>query len=182
VLDANGEPRERLPQGAHDLAHQLDGGAHQQLELRVGLLGVREEAGQEVQHELVGERRKLGDLVGLRVGDHRHRRGDVKRLTGVGRYHRPRRIKPGICLAHRPVLIPNLEEAAVVRVAPVAAGALALLDDLADRVQGGLQVGDRDQLRPAQQFGVACARGVPTNRARSPSSPESLRSPSSIPR
>ena len=39
------------------------------------------------------------------------------------------------------------------RVAPVAAGALALLDDLSHRGERGLEAPDRDQLRPAQQLG-----------------------------
>jgi DNA-binding MarR family transcriptional regulator len=48
-----------------------------------------------------------------------------------------------------------------VGVSPVAARTLALLDDLADRRESGVEVGDGDQLRPAEQLG----RGLRARRA-----------------
>ncbi len=46
----------------------------------------------------------------------------------------------------RPQLVEHRQEAAVVRRAPVAAGALALLDDVLDGLTGGRRVDDRHQL------------------------------------
>ena len=51
----------------------------------------------------------------------------------------------------RQELVEHAEEAAVVGLAPVAAGALALLDDVVDRLAGCRRVDDRHELRPAER-------------------------------
>ena len=60
------------------------------------------------------------------------------------------------------VLVEDAEEAPEVGVAPFAAGALALLDDRVDRAPRGREVGDGDELRPAEvllgRLGVRQAR------------------------
>ena len=134
------------------LAHQIERGADQQLELLVGLVGVGEEAGQEVQKDLVRDRGDLRDAMGLGVRDHRDRSREVERLPREGRHDRARRLECRIGGAQRVVLIPDREEAAVVGVLPMAASALALLDDLAHGPQRGVEIGDCDDLRPPEQL------------------------------
>ena len=50
-----------MAEGPDDVGHQVERGADQQLELLVGLVGVGEEPGQQVQEDLVGDRGDLGD-------------------------------------------------------------------------------------------------------------------------
>src|SRR5215471_17330204 len=63
---------------------------------------------------------------------------------------RPGRLERRVTLAQVLVFLPHGEEAAVVRVLPVAASAFALLDDLVDGGLGGGGIGDRDHLWPAE--------------------------------
>ena len=112
-----------------------------------------EEAGQEMEHELVRDRAELRDSMRDRVGDDRHLGRDVERLAGVGGEYGAGRIELRVTLAQRVELLPHPQEPTVVGVLPVAAGTLALLDDLSDCGQRRVEPGDRDHLRPVQQLG-----------------------------
>ncbi|HEV3399781.1 MAG TPA: hypothetical protein VG693_10870, partial [Actinomycetes bacterium] len=61
------------------------------------------------------------------------------------------RLEARVGLGRGQELLQDGGEAAEVGLAPVAAGALALLDDRVDGGVGRGQVGDRDQLGPAEQ-------------------------------
>jgi hypothetical protein len=54
---------------ADDVAHHIERGADQQLELLVSLVGGGEESGQEVREELIGDCGDLRDATGLWVRD-----------------------------------------------------------------------------------------------------------------
>ena len=140
--------------------HHLDGRVGQGLQLRVGLLGVREVALEDLQQDLLAHVEQVGHPGRHRVGDQRDLDLALRRAD-VGRDHRPDRVEPRAGLAPLLVLVENGDELAEVGVAPVAARALALLQD---RVDGPLrrgQVGDRDQVGPAEVLG----RGLGPRRA-----------------
>src|SRR6185437_15449947 len=67
--------------------------------------------------------------------------------------HGTSRLESRILRTHGVVLVPDLEEAAVVRVPPVATGPLTLLDDLVDRRECRVEASNGDQLRPVDQLG-----------------------------
>ena len=60
---------------------------------------------------------------------------------------------------------PTSEEPAVVRIVPTSAGPLALIDDLLDRRMGRLEVRDRDEFWPPEQFRRRVTAVRPTNTA-----------------
>ncbi len=68
----------------------------------------------------------------------------------------------GVRRLEREVLVEDAQEAPEVGVAPLAAGPLALLDDRVDGLPRGREVGDRDELLPAEvllgRLGVRAAR------------------------
>ena len=83
------------------------------------------------------------------IGDERH--DDAGRLRpDVGRHDRPGGLEARVRPLDLEVLVEDAQEAPEVGVAPLAAGPLALLDDRVDRPPRGREVGDRDELRPAE--------------------------------
>jgi hypothetical protein len=69
-----------------------------------------------------------------RIADHRLRVRHVVRLPCERRDHRPGWREAGVGGAQPFVLLPDAEEPAVMSGLPVPAGALALLDDLIERL------------------------------------------------
>ena len=129
--------------------HQRDGRVGERLELRIGLLGVREEPLQHQQQDLVADVEQVHHPPRHRVADQR----DVRLALGradVDREHRPDRVEGRVGLAELGVLVQDLDELAEVGVAPLPARPLALLQDLVDGVLRRGHVGDRDQLGPAE--------------------------------
>jgi hypothetical protein len=79
-------------------------------------------------------------------------------MDAVDRAHagaddRMRRLERRISRLDRPQLLEDCQEAAVVRLTPVAACSFALLDDVLDRLPGARRVGDGDELRPVECLG-----------------------------
>ena len=105
--------------------------------------------GQELQQDLVGDVEEVHAADRPGFGDERHR--DAGRLLpDVGGYDGPGGLEAGVGPLELEVLVEDPEQAAEVRVAPFAAGALALFDDRVDGVLRRLEIGDRDELRPAE--------------------------------
>ena len=132
------------------LHHQRHRCVRQDLELGVGLGGVREEPPEQLEQDLVVDVEQVGDPRGQRVGDHGHRVGPVVRADVRG-HHRPGRLESRVGLPHLLVLVQDRDELAEVRVAPVPLRALALLHDFLDRRAGAVQPGDRQEVGPAEQ-------------------------------
>ena len=143
---------ERAASRPEHVCHQPERGADECGELLVGLVGMGEEPVERLQQRLVAQVEHLRYRAGQRIADQGLRVGDVIRLAGERRDDRAGRLERRIRLGELAVLLPDAEEPAVVGGLPVAPGALALLDDLADGGQRRLQVVDRDELRPAEQF------------------------------
>ncbi len=131
--------------------HQPDGRVGQGLQLRVGLLGVGEEALEDLQQDLVADVEQVGDPGRQRVGDQRDLDVPLGRAD-VGRDHRPDRVESGVGLAHLLVLIEDFHELPEMGVPPFSARTLALLEDRVDRLLRRGQVGDRDQFRPLEML------------------------------
>jgi hypothetical protein len=77
---------------------------------------------------------------------------DTERLACVAGQDGAGGLERWITLPQVVVVLPHGEEPAVVCGAPVARAPLALFDDLFDRRQRRGEIGDRDELRPAQQL------------------------------
>ena len=149
VLRARGERGDQIAERLDGTEHQRDGRVGERLELRIGLLGVREEPLQHQQQDLVGDVEQVHHPPGQRVADQR----DVRLALGradVERGYRANRVEGRVGLAELRVLVEDRDELTEVRVFPVPARALALLQDLVDGALRGGQVGDRDQLGPAE--------------------------------
>ena len=149
VLLAGRERRDQVAERLDGAEHQVDGRVGQRLELGIGLLGVREEALQHQQQDLVADVEQVHDLAGDRVGGQRNA-GVALGRPDVDRDHRPDRVEGRVGLAQLQVLVEDRDELAEVRVPPVPARALALLQDLVDGPLRRGHVGDRDQFRPAE--------------------------------
>jgi len=132
--------------------HQPDGGVGQDLQLRIGLLGVREVTREDLQQDLLAHVEEVDDTGRQRVGDQRHLDVALRR-PDIGRDHRPDRVEPGVAVAPAQVLVEDAHELPEMRFAPVPAQALALRQDRVNRLLGGGQAGDGDQLGPAELFG-----------------------------
>ena len=165
VVRPGREPGKRPSQRPEHACHQPERGADECGELLVGLVGMGEEPVERLQQRLVAQVEHLRYRAGQRIADQGLRLGDVIRLAGERRDDRAGRLERRVRLGELAVLLPDAEEPAVVGGLPVAPGALALLDDLADGGHRRLQVMDRDELRPAEQFrmspGPAAARRTP---------------------
>ncbi len=88
---------------------------------------------------------------------------DTGRLrSDVGRHDRPGGLEARVRPLDLEVFVEDPEQAPEVGVAPLAAGAFALLDDRVDGPPRGCKVGDRDELRPSEvllgRLGAAAAR------------------------
>ena len=149
VLRARRERGDQVAERLESTEHQRDGRVGQRLELRVCLLGVREEPLQHQQQDLVGDVEQIHYPLGHRVADQRDV-GVALGLPDVDRDHRPDRVEGRVGLAELNVLIQDRHELAEVRVFPVPARSLALLQDLVDGPLGRGHVGNRDQLGPAE--------------------------------
>src|ERR687887_2383567 len=68
VLGSDPKLGERRAEGSHDVGHQPDRTVGERGELLVGLVGMREEARQQLQHKLIGDGGELGDATRQRIG------------------------------------------------------------------------------------------------------------------
>src|SRR4051794_16824043 len=66
--------------------------------------------------------------------------------------HRAGRLEGRVTPAELAVFLPYRKEPTIVRIPPVSARPLALLDDRLDRRERGAEFGDGDQLRPPEQL------------------------------
>ena len=160
VLRARRERGDQVAERLDHLEHQVDARVGEHLELSVGLLGVREEALQERQQDLVGDVEQVHDLSGQRVGDQRDVDVALDR-PDVDSDHRADRVEGPVGLAELLELVQDRHELAEVRVPPLPARPLALLQDLVDRPLRGRDVGHRDQFGPAEML----TRGLRPGRA-----------------
>ena len=167
VVRAERQGGQHRPQRPQHRRHQPDGGAGQGVHLPVGLLVVDEQPAQQLEQRLVGGVEHIGHLRGQRVADD-HGQRLVGWAAHVGGPGRPGRLKARVGLGRGQVLLQDGGQAAEVGLAPVAVGALALLDDGRDGGLGRAQVGDRDQLDQPSSSRVAWASGGPMNTSASP--------------
>ena len=145
----DGQRRDDGAQRLDHRVHQPDRDVGQDLELLRRLVRVGEVPRQELEQDLVGHVEEVHAARRPRVRDQRHH--DTRGLRpDVGRHDRPGGLEARIRLLELEVLVEDAEEAPEVRIAPLAAGPLALLDDDVDGAPCGREVGDGDELRPAE--------------------------------
>ena len=128
MLTSSRHPGQRCAQRLQHPCHQAERGSGEHVELLIGLLGVGEEPRQHLQQRLVAEREQLGDLARGGITDQQLRGGDVEGLAGKRGQDGPGRLERRILPPQLAELLPDPQEPAVARGAPVTACALALLD------------------------------------------------------
>ncbi len=149
VAGARREGGDQIAERLDHLEHQVHRRVRERLQLGVGLIGVREEALEDLQQDLVGHIEQVHDLGGDRIVGQRDVDVAVAR-PDVDREHRAGRHQAAVRLAGPLELVQDLDELTEVGVFPVPARSLPLLKDLVDRPLRGGQVGHRDQLTPAE--------------------------------
>ena len=143
------EGGDQIAERLDDLEHQCHRRVRERLELGVGLIGMREEALEDLQQDLVGHVEQVHDLGGDRIVGQRHLDVAVAR-PDVDRQHRAGRHQAAVRLAGLLELVQDGDELAKMSGFPVPARALALLQDLVDGPLRRGQVGHRDQFGPAE--------------------------------
>ena len=144
--------------------HQPDRDVGQDLQLFRGLVGVGEVPGEKLEQDLVGDVEQIHAADRPGIGDERH--GDAGRLLAdVGRHDRPGGLEGRVRPLELEVLVEDPEQAPEMRVAPFATCALALLDDRVDGSLRRLEIGDRDEFRPAKVLFGGLGVGRPDEQA-----------------
>jgi len=152
MIGPHGQPRDEVPEWPEHPQHDPDGRVGQRSQLLVALLRVREVALEDLQQDLVAHVEQVPAARRETLADLRHR---VVVLTAPdgGEHHRPDRIELRVRRDHLAVLVEDLHELAEVRVLPVTARALALLEDRVDRPLRTGDIGHHGELRPAEVVG-----------------------------
>jgi hypothetical protein len=153
MLRPHGQGRDQPAERLEHPQHQRDRHVGERCELFVGLLGVCEEALQPLQEQLVGDIEQIGHPRADRIADQRHRLVVAVTAPHLCRQDRADRVETGVVGRHLAVLVEDLDELAEVSRLPVAARALALLEDRVDRALRRGEVGHGHELRPAKVVG-----------------------------
>src|SRR5438874_2224115 len=106
-------------------------------------------AHEHLQQDFVAGVEQFGDASSDWIGDE----GDLARVAwrfAVSRYYRSCWLKAWILLLQVAVVLHDLQEFAVVRLAPITACSLPLFDNCLDGLACRSQIGDRDQFGPAE--------------------------------
>ena len=148
-VGADGQRCEQGADGPDDIEHHIDTDIAEHLELFVGFAAVQEETVQHAQQRCVAGVKEIGNARCERIGDQVYR-ASISGLAHKGRSDRPRRLKVRVLLLEGQVLIVDLEELAIMRLAPVTPGPFPLFNDGFYRSRRRGQVGDRNEFRPCK--------------------------------
>src|SRR5215469_7130366 len=145
----DGKGGEQLAQGLDHHEHGIHSRAAERLQLVFRLFAMNKIAHEHLQQDLVAGVEEFGDASCHWIGDD----GDRVRIAWRSherRGHWSRWLKTWILLLQVTVLLHDSQESAEVRLAPIAACSLPLLDNRLDGLACRSQVGDRDQFGPAE--------------------------------
>ena len=141
--------REEVPERPEHPQHDPDGRVGQRSQLLVTLLRVCEIALEDLQQDLVAHVEQVPAARRDALADLRHRLLLPTAPDG-GEHHRSDRLDSRVRRDHLAVLVEDLDELAEMRLLPVTARALALLEDRVDRLLCTGQIGHHHELRPAE--------------------------------